>query len=251
MENHPRRRRMASRFRLAICVLALMLEVAAPQGTVCQAPNGRDGHPGVPGLNGRQGQKGDVGEPGKAARSTGIRGPKGDPGEPGPPGLPGNQGYHGPPGPSGPPGELGEKGEKGQVSNMAEQPKPAFSASRSKPAANGNVVVFDKIITNSNNIYSGEMGVFTCRTPGYYYFTFQVISTGNLCLTLKHKEASVATFCDTNSQGLLQVNSGGSVLKLNEGERVWLETDPQAGSAVYDGTDADSVFSGFLLFPSE
>lgn len=133
---------------------------------------------------------------------------------------------------------------------MMEQPRAAFSASRHQPQPNGNVVVFDKIITNQDNGYSGETGEFTCKDPGYYYFTFQVISSGNLCLSLVHKDSKVATFCDHNSQGILQVNSGGSVLKLARNDRVKLESDPQAGNRIYDGVEADSVFSGFLLFPS-
>ncbi|XP_042335163.1 complement C1q subcomponent subunit A [Sceloporus undulatus] len=244
---------MRSRVWLATCLLALILDVTAPQGSICQAPNGRDGHPGAPGRDGRPGQKGDIGEPGMAGRSTGVQGPKGDPGEPGSPGKPGNQGYRGPDGPMGPPGEAGSKGIKGQVSNIVEQPRAAFSAVRSNPdpTPNVNAVVFNNVITNQDNRYSAQTGEFTCKDPGYYYFTFQVVSSGNLCLRLVHKGNVVATFCDENSQRIHQVNSGGSVLKLAEGERVWLERDPKDGSNnIYDGPNADSVFSGFLLFPS-
>ncbi|XP_061457188.1 complement C1q subcomponent subunit A [Rhineura floridana] len=235
---------------LAACVLALFLEVAAPQDTVCQAPNGRDGHPGAQGLAGRPGQKGDVGEPGTAARSIGIQGPKGDPGVPGTPGTPGNQGYRGPDGPQGSPGEAGDKGSRGQVGDIMKQPRAAFSASLKNLKLLGNVVVFDNIITNEDAGYNRERGVFTCKDSGYYYFTFQVVSNGNLCLRLVHKGTQIVSFCDNNGQGVLQVNSGGSVLQLNQGESVWLESDPQAGNNIYVDTDADSVFSGFLLFSS-
>ncbi|XP_054857542.1 complement C1q subcomponent subunit A [Eublepharis macularius] len=240
---------MASHFWLAACTLVLILAMAAPQENSCSAPNGIDGHPGTPGLNGRPGQKGDIGEPGPSGRSIGARGPKGDPGEPGVPGIPGNQGYRGPDGPEGPPGEEGDRGQKGQVGNVMHEARAAFSASRKTPEPNGNVVVFDNIITNQDNCYSGQRGVFTCKDPGYYYFTFQVVSSGNLCLSLVHRDTKVATFCDDNRDGLMQVNSGGSVLKLARGDAVFLQGDPVAGNKVYDGTDADSVFSGFLLFP--
>ncbi|XP_063001170.1 complement C1q subcomponent subunit A [Elgaria multicarinata webbii] len=243
---------MASGVGLAVCALALILDVAAPQESVCQARNGVDGQPGAPGRNGRTGQKGDVGEPGMAGRSTGIRGPKGDPGQPGLPGTSGNQGYRGPDGPLGPPGIPGDKGAKGEVGNVMKQPRAAFSASRNNPdpTPNQNVVVFNVIITNQDNGYSSLSGEFTCKDPGYYYFAFQVVSSGDLCLRLMHKGNIVATFCDTNSRSNYQVNSGGSVLKLAQGDRVWLESDPQEGNHIYDGSDADSVFSGFLLFPT-
>ncbi|XP_077168152.1 complement C1q subcomponent subunit A [Paroedura picta] len=245
---------MANGFWLAACTSALILAVVAPQArtqeSFCQAPNGQDGHPGTRGLDGRTGQKGDVGEPGRSGRSIGVHGPKGDPGEPGVPGIPGNLGFRGPDGPHGPPGEAGDQGPKGQVGNVMHQARAAFSASRRSPEPNGNVVVFDHIITNQDNGYSGLRGVFTCKDPGYYYFSFQVVSAGNLCLGLAHSGTKVATFCDDNSDGLLQVNSGGSVLRLAAGDTVWLESDPAAGNKVYEGSEADSVFNGFLLFPS-
>ncbi|XP_063173655.1 complement C1q subcomponent subunit A [Candoia aspera] len=240
---------MASRFWLAAGVLILMLDVVVPQQSVCQAPNGRDGHPGTPGRNGRPGQKGDVGAPGMGTRSSGIRGPKGEPGEVGLPGEPGNLGYRGLDGLMGPPGEQGNKGPKGQVRNIQDQPRTAFSASRKNPTPtlSPKTVVFDNSITNQDNAYSTQTGKFTCSIPGYYYFTFQVVSKGNLCLTLMHRDNGVATFCD-QSQGLLQVNSGGSVLQLAQGEQVWLNSDPPGGANIYSGSEADSVFSGFLLF---
>uniref|UniRef100_A0A8D0BP42 Complement C1q subcomponent subunit A n=1 Tax=Salvator merianae TaxID=96440 RepID=A0A8D0BP42_SALMN len=241
---------MATRFWVAAFLLLSILDVATSQSNVCQAPNGRDGHPGAPGRNGRPGQKGDTGEPGMSIRSATLQGTKGDPGEPGIQGTPGNRGSVGPDGPQGPPGKVGEKGQKGQVGDTTTQARTAFSASRRSPNALGNVVVFDHIITNQDQAYSGQSGEFICKTPGYYYFAFQVVASGHLCLRLMHKGNAVATFCDNNSRGILQINSGGSVLQLAQGERVWLETEPRLGNSIYSGTDADSVFSGFLLFPS-
>ncbi|XP_015668241.1 complement C1q subcomponent subunit A [Protobothrops mucrosquamatus] len=243
---------MASRPWLAVAVLIVMLDVVAAQQNVCQAPQGRDGHPGAPGRNGRSGKKGDMGAPGMGTQSTGIRGPKGEPGEPGPSGQPGDQGFRGPDGLMGPPGPVGDRGLKGQVGNVQDQPKTAFSASRKDPSPglSPKTVVFDHSITNQDNAYSTQTGKFTCRVPGYYYFTFQVVSKGSLCLDLMQRDSAVATFCD-QSQGLLQVNSGGSVLQLAQGDQVWLDSDPPGGASVYKGSEADSVFSGFLLFPTK
>ncbi|XP_050787240.1 complement C1q subcomponent subunit A isoform X2 [Gopherus flavomarginatus] len=247
--NLRERGRMAVRFWLAASTLAMILGMAVTQENVCQAPPGKDGYPGVPGLNGRPGQKGDTGEPGLPGRKSGIRGPKGDEGEPGPPGMPGNQGYRGPNGSPGLPGPPGRKGAKGKSGNIKDQPRPAFSASRKNPRTSGNIVVFDNVITDQDSAYNTEMGQFTCRVPGVYYFAFQVISSGNLCLSLIRNERKELGVCDSNSRGILQVNSGSSVLQLAKNDRVWLESDPRQGNRVYDGTEADSVFSGFLLFP--
>ncbi|XP_070614342.1 complement C1q subcomponent subunit A [Erythrolamprus reginae] len=244
---------MACHLWFVAAALILMLDIVVSQQTnVCKATDGRDGHPGAPGRTGRLGQKGDIGAPGLGTRSSGIRGPKGEPGEPGAPGEPGNQGVRGPDGPIGPPGEVGDRGLKGQVGNIQDQPKTAFSASRKAPSPglSPKTVVFDRSITNQDNAYSTLTGKFTCRVGGYYYFSFQVVSKGSLCLDLMHRDESVATFCD-QSKGLLQVNSGGSILRLAPGDNVWLDSDPPGGANIYSGTDADSVFSGFLLFPTK
>ncbi|NXE83401.1 C1QA protein, partial [Cochlearius cochlearius] len=234
---------------LVTSTLAAVLGMALLDDGVCRAPDGKDGFPGVPGLNGRPGQKGDTGEPGKSTQRTGIRGLKGDAGEPGHPGIPGNQGYHGPQGPPGPRGQPGPKGDKGKAGNILEQPRPAFSASRKSPRSTGRTVVFDNIITNQENSYSPQTGEFTCRVPGLYYFAYQVVSTGDLCLSITKNREPMVSFCDHNSRNILQVNSGSSVLSLSEGDRVAVSTDPAQSSMIYSGSEADSVFSGFMLFP--
>ncbi|NXX84534.1 C1QA protein, partial [Urocolius indicus] len=229
--------------------LAAMLATALMEDSVCRAPDGRDGFPGVPGRDGRPGQKGDMGEPGKSTQRTGIRGLKGDAGEPGQPGLPGNQGYPGYHGPPGTPGQPGPKGEKGKAGNILEQPRPAFSALRRSSAPVGKTVVFDHVVTNQEGSYSPQSGTFTCSVPGLYYFAFQVVSSRDLCLSLTKNLQPVVSFCDRNSRQVPQVNSGSAVLGLAVGDRVAVGTDPAGPSANLGTGEADSVFSGFLLFP--
>ncbi|NXK17067.1 C1QA protein, partial [Arenaria interpres] len=240
---------MQIRLWLATSTLAAVLGLVLPEDGLCWAPAGKDGFPGIPGLDGRPGQKGDVGEPGKSTLRTGIRGPKGDAGDMGPPGIPGKQGYHGPHGPPGLPGKPGPKGDKGKAGNILEQPRPAFSASRRSPPSTGRTVVFDNIITNEDSSYNAQTGEFICRVPGVYYFAYQVVSSGDLCLSITKNREHVVSFCDYNRQKLLQVNSGSSVLSLAVGDRVSVSTDPARGSMIYSGSEADSVFSGFMLFP--
>ncbi|XP_047419991.1 complement C1q subcomponent subunit A [Sciurus carolinensis] len=237
---------------LVVCVLAVSLALAVAED-VCQAPNGKDGAAGKPGRPGRPGLKGERGEPGAPGIRTGIRGLKGDPGEPGHPGKPGKVGYPGPSGPLGDPGTPGPKGIKGNPGNLRDQPRPAFSAVRRNPPAVGNVVIFDTVITNQESPYQSHSGRFLCAVPGYYYFTFQVVSKWDLCLTVVSSSGGQVRrgvgFCDSNLKGLFQVLSGGTVLRLQRGDQVWLEKDPAKGR-IYQGPEADSVFSGFLIFPS-
>ncbi|XP_052649059.1 complement C1q subcomponent subunit A isoform X1 [Harpia harpyja] len=241
--------RMQPRLWLATSTLAAVLGLALLEDDVCRAPDGKNGFPGVPGLDGRPGQKGDVGEPGKPSQKTGIKGLKGDAGEPGPPGIPGEQGYHGLNGFPGIAGRPGLKGPKGKAGNILDHPRPAFSASRRSPPSNGKTVVFDNIITNQESSYNPQTGEFTCRAPGLYYFAFQVVSSGDLCLSITKNREHVVSFCDYNSRDILQVNSGSSVLSLAVGDQVSVSTDSARGNTIYSGSEADSVFSGFMLFP--
>lgn len=109
-------------------------------------------------------------------------------------------------------------------------------------------MVFDNIITNEESSYSPQTGEFTCHIPGLYYFAFQVVSSGNLCLSITRNSERVVSFCDYNSRNLLQVNSGSTVISLAVDDRVSLSTDPAKHGMIYSGSEADSVFSGFMLF---
>lgn len=142
---------------------------------------------------------------------------------------------------------------KGHQGNIQDQPRPAFSAMRRNPPLGGNVVIFDKVITNQEGPYQNHSGRFICAVPGYYYFTFQVVSKSDICLSIMSSARSQVRrslgFCDTNSKGIFQVVSGGTVLHLQQGDQVWIQKDPAKGH-IYQGPEADSVFSGFLIFPS-
>ncbi|NXW79342.1 hypothetical protein DUI87_31978 [Hirundo rustica rustica] len=236
-------------FLLAASTLAAVLGMALLEDGVCKAPDGKNGSPGAPGRDGRPGQKGEMGEPGRSGLSVNTRGPRGDTGEPGTPGFPGMRGPPGAPGPMGMAGVPGPPGQKGKASDVLEHPRPAFSASRLSPPLTGTTVVFDRVITNQENSYSPQTGKFTCGIPGLYYFTFQVVSNGDLCLSIAKNGVRVVSFCDNNSQGILQVNSGSSVLSLAVGDQVSLVTNPGGSNSIYSGSDVDSVFSGFLVSP--
>ncbi|CAI9618692.1 unnamed protein product, partial [Staurois parvus] len=176
---------------------------------------------------------------------------KGDAGDPGAPGEPGSIGYKGPEGPLGPPGEPGLPGSKGAMADGRSQQRPAFSAVYT--GMKENMLLFGDIITNQEGVYDGSSGRFLCAEPGYYYFTFQVVSIGDLCLHIWAKLGAnnakkLLSFCDRNTSNRNQVNSGGTVINLDRNDQVWLETDAKS-RRIASKDASSSVFSGFLLFP--
>ena len=105
------------------------------------------------------------------------------------------------------------------------------------------------MITNTNNNYEYRNGKFTCRVPGLYYFTYHASSRGNLCVNLmrgREQTQKVLTFCDY-VYNTFQVTTGSVVLKLELGETVFLQATDKNALVGIDG--ANSIFTGFLLFP--
>ncbi|NXI30995.1 C1QC protein, partial [Sterrhoptilus dennistouni] len=234
---------------LALTLLFLNLGSAEIAGNThgCYGTPGLPGMPGLPGRDGRDGLKGAKGEPGTPAPSTQL-GPKGMKGEPGFPGLPGKPGPRGAPGPMGLPGIPGLDGPPGPPGSVKQQLKSAFSVTRqtSQYPLKNVPVVFNNVITNTNDDYDTTSGKFTCRVPGVYYFVFHSSHTANLCVILHKNQRKMASFCDhkTNS---MQVSSGGTLLQLAAADEVWLGVNDYNGMVGI--ANSDSIFSGFLLFP--
>uniref|UniRef100_A0A8B9TQ61 Complement C1q C chain n=1 Tax=Anas platyrhynchos TaxID=8839 RepID=A0A8B9TQ61_ANAPL len=249
LESSKMRQSFWEQFCLALTLLPLYLgsAVTGDPSQSCYGAPGLPGMPGVPGRDGRDGLKGAKGEPGIPAIPA-TRGPKGMKGEPGSPGLPGKTGPAGPPGPPGDPGEMGSAGEPGMPGSYKQKHQSAFSVTRqtAEHPLKNIPVIFNHVITNTNNDYDTTTGKFTCKLPGLYYFVFHSSQTANLCVLLFKNMKKMASFCD-HKTNTMQVSSGGILLHLQAGNEVWLEVNDYNGMVGIGGSD--SIFSGFLLFP--
>uniref|UniRef100_A0A8D0BRI3 Complement C1q B chain n=1 Tax=Salvator merianae TaxID=96440 RepID=A0A8D0BRI3_SALMN len=247
--------RMLSSMKVAWVLLMVLQDIWLVGASSCTGPAlipGTPGMPGAPGPNGQDGRNGEKGDKGLPGRVEGY-GSSGEIGEPGEPGFPGKVGPKGPPGSKGPPGPPGPHGPKGDSGDYKSHLKSAFSATRgtSMTPRRGQPIRFDRVITNINNHYESRYGRFTCKIPGIYYFTYHATSRGNLCVQVKKGQGirgeKVVTFCDYVSN-TFQVTTGGVVLHMAQEESVWLE--PTEKNSLIGGMEgADSIFSGFLLFP--
>ncbi|XP_060747257.1 complement C1q subcomponent subunit A [Tachysurus vachellii] len=225
----------------------------------CRVQDGKPGEPGVAGRNGWPGQKGEKGEPGlqvelsKEALSA-IKGDKGEDGPVGSIGAKGYSGHLGLPGPIGPPGIPGSTAG-GEISNAK---KAAFSVMRkmnSYPSYD-KALSFNEELINLNKDFSSQTGYFVCKVAGCYYFVFHSVSEGDLCINLLSDNAKVnLKFCDYNHRttSISQVLSGGAVIELNVGQRVWLQPfkNPVHKKVTNKMSKTETtVFNGFLIFAS-
>ncbi|XP_029434732.1 complement C1q subcomponent subunit B isoform X2 [Rhinatrema bivittatum] len=234
-------------------VLILLAQVTLASAQSCGSSAAIPGIPGSPGAPGRDGKdgsngaKGDIGPPGQPEDLEEL-GEKGDQGSHGHPGKVGPKGPQGPPGPAGPTGAKGAKGESGDYKTTL---KSAFSMAKVGQALprKEQPVRFDRLITNENGHYDQRSAKFKCKIPGLYYFTYHATSKGNLCLNIMKgagRGEKVVTFCDY-VYNIFQTTTGGVVLHLTADEAVWLE--PTDKNHIVGVEGADSIFSGFLLFP--
>lgn len=165
--------------------------------------------------------------------------------------MPGKVGPKGPVGPKGVPGPPGARGPKGESGDYRATQKIAFSASRTinHHLKSGQPIRFDHVITNANENYQARISKFTCKVPGLYFFTYHASSRGQLCVDIMRgweAPRKVVTFCDY-VQNTFQVTTGSIVLKLEKEETVFLQATDKNALVGIDG--ANSIFSGFLLFP--
>ncbi|XP_042365182.1 eosinophil peroxidase isoform X1 [Plectropomus leopardus] len=156
----------------------------------------------------------------------------------GPRGPPGQRGPVGPPGPRGPPGPPAHE-------INATQPQSAFSVRLGEyDPSSEKIIRFHQVIYDKQNQYSTETGIFKCVIPGVYEFSFLCMSftsVRNVDLLVNSKPA-LHSF--NVYQGGHHLSSGDIVLRLEEGDQVWLEANE--GTI---GLNTQSHFSGHLLYP--
>ncbi|XP_038059259.1 collagen alpha-1(X) chain-like [Patiria miniata] len=246
-------------------------------GACFQGPAGTPGVPGIPGNPGGigvQGPLGPKGDPGFGLTGpkgeTGYHGPKGDHGEPGMQGPPGKQGPVGRKGdigegqkgdqvelgiqgPQGLPGEKGQKGPPGEATLVTPTAPSAvaFSAYRTSgvTGSSRDIIIFDNIMTNLADGYDSGSGIFTCSTPGAYFFTTslqRMSSSTHLHVRLKKNREIIFAIYDNHGSYFHQ-SSNSAIISLASGDRVWLEFASSGRGIRSEPGNKYSFFSGFLI----
>ncbi|KAM8953845.1 uncharacterized protein RCH25_044565 [Pelodytes ibericus] len=218
---------------------------------------GKKGEPGEKGISGEMGVKGNPGEKGSQG-TEGAKGKAGEIGSMGPqgPGGPkgdrGFQGNIGPPGSPGPAGMPGRKGEKGQRGGHTEHDNIAFSVGlkwQTNAINPGQPLRFTKVSVNENNVYCVDSGIFVASIEGVYFFSYQL--SLSVSVGLFHNGVIVLQTQAREYQHSKCQASGSILLLLHEDDEICLQVLGDIQNVLIPDEPTDSVFLGFLLYPTE
>jgi collagen type X alpha len=130
-------------------------------------------------------------------------------------------------------------------------PVSAFTVILSKayPAV-GAPIPFDKILHNRQQHYNPQTGIFTCRMPGIYYFSYHVHVKGTHVWVGLYKNGTPIMYTyDEYTKGYLDQASGSAIIELTENDQVWLQLPNAESNGLYSSEYVHSSFSGFLVAP--
>uniref|UniRef100_A0A4W4FE11 C1q domain-containing protein n=1 Tax=Electrophorus electricus TaxID=8005 RepID=A0A4W4FE11_ELEEL len=190
------------------------------------------------------------------------QGRPGRPGKPGPPGPPGPPGEPGPPGPVGPPGEKSDLEQTGiftlggrvvtrkSAATYGTVPRVAFYAGLRNPQEGYEILRFDDVVTNIGNNYDSSSGKFVCKTPGTYFFTYNVLMRGGDGTSmwadlLKNGQVRASAIAQDQDQSY-DYASNTVILHLDPGDEIFIKLD--GGKAHGGNSNKYSTFSGFILY---
>ncbi|CAL8245856.1 unnamed protein product [Lota lota] len=132
--------------------------------------------------------------------------------------------------------------------------RSAFSVARTNSMEGGPkmTVTFDAVYVNIGGDFEAKAGLFRCRIPGAYFFSFTVGKFPHKDLSvmlMKNRNEVQAIVYEENSGEERKVQSQSVMLQLDFGDTIWLRLHGDPRYALYSNTGHYTTFSGYLVYP--